>query len=106
MPARKLYHFHPEAWAEFEAADDWYRERSPEASVRFLSAVYDALETIAVWPESWPPYHYGTRRFILHRFPFSVVYLDRPSSVNVVAIAHHKRKPGYWKDRLRTTNSE
>jgi hypothetical protein len=36
----------------------------------------------------------------MQRFPFSVVYLDDPESVTIVAIAHSKRKPGYWKDRL------
>ncbi len=103
MPARKPYHFHPEAWAEFEAAADWYQERRQETSIRFLSAVYDGLETIAIWPDAWPQYHYGTRRFILHRFPFSIIYLEKSSSVNVIAVAHHKRKPGYWKDRLKPT---
>jgi plasmid stabilization system protein ParE len=100
MPKNKLYRFDPEAWLELEVADDWYRRRSPEASVRFLAAVYDALETIAQLPQSWPRYVHGTRRFILHRFPFSIVYLDEPDGVSIVAIAHSKRKPGYWKGRL------
>ena len=54
MPGSKLYRFDPQAWLELEAADDWYRQRNPEASVRFLAAVYDALETIAQWPQRWP----------------------------------------------------
>lgn len=100
MPENKLYRFDPQAWLELEAADDWYRQRSPEASVRFLAAVYDALETIAQWPQRWPKYVHGTRRFILWRFPFSIVYLDEPAVVSIVAIGHSKRKPAYWKDRL------
>jgi hypothetical protein len=40
------------------------------------------------------------RSFVLQRFPFSVVYLDDPDLVIIVAVAHGKRKPGYWKDRL------
>ena len=54
MPESKPYRFHPEAWQEFEAADDWYRERSFESSIRFLSAVYDGLEQISQWPQRWP----------------------------------------------------
>ena len=46
MPKNKLYRFDPEAWLELETADEWYRQRSPEASVRFLAAVHEALETI------------------------------------------------------------
>jgi len=41
--ASKPYQFHPEAWQEFEAADDWYAERSADASVGFLSAITDAF---------------------------------------------------------------
>lgn len=100
MPENKLYRFDPEAWHELEAADDWYLQRSPEVSIRFLAAVNDALETIVQWPQRWPKYVHATRRFILWRFPFSIVYLDEPTVVSVVAIAHSKRRPGYWKDRL------
>jgi plasmid stabilization system protein ParE len=100
MPASKRYRFHPQAWQEVEAAESWYRQRSPEASIRFLSAIYDALESLARWPQRWPTYGYGARRFVLCGFPFSIIYRDEEASVSVVAIAHHKRRPGYWKDRL------
>jgi plasmid stabilization system protein ParE len=100
MPENKLYRFDPQALLELEAADDWYVRRSPEASVRFLAAIYDALETIVQWPQRWPKYVHGTRRFVLYRFPFFIVYLDEPTVVSIVAVAHGKRKPGYWKERL------
>ncbi len=74
--------------------------RSADASVGFIAAISDALDSISQAPQRWPKYLYGTRRFVLHRFPFSVVYLDDPDMVNIVAVAHHKRKPGYWKQRL------
>jgi len=99
MPASKPYAFHPEAWREMEGADNWYRERSPDASVRFLEAVYDALESIAQGPTRGPKYLHGTRRFLLYRFPFSIVYLDG-ADLRIVAVVHHKRKPGYWRDRI------
>jgi plasmid stabilization system protein ParE len=100
MLESKLYRVHPEAWLEIEAADDWYLQRSPEASASFLAAIYDAFGSISEAPQRWPRYLYRTRRFVLHRFPFSVIYLDKPSVVNVVAVAHSKRKPGYWKRRV------
>ena len=100
MPASKPYGFHPAAWQEFEAADDWYAERSTDASTGFLSAITDALENIRSAPQRWPQYLYGTRRFVLQRFPFSVIYLDDPDMVRVVAVAHAKRKPAYWKRRV------
>ena len=83
-----------------EAAEAWYRERDYEASARFLSEIYDALENLVQRPQRWPSYHYGTRRFVLHQFPFSIIYRDESTAVSIVAIAHHKRRPGYWEDRL------
>jgi plasmid stabilization system protein ParE len=99
MPASKPYRFHPQTWQEVEAAEAWYRQRSYEASVRFLLEIYDALENLTQWPQRWPFYQYGTRRFVLHQFPFSIIYRDESAAVSIVAIAHHKRKPGYWKNR-------
>lgn len=95
MRASKAHRFDPQAWSELEAADDWYRQRNLEASVRFLAGVHDALETITQWPLPLPTHVNGTRRFVLYRFPFSIVYLDEPTVVSIVAIAHSKRKPGY-----------
>jgi len=100
MPKRKRYQFHPEAWLELEAADDWYLSRSVDASIVFLSDVYGALETISRAPNRWPNYLHGTRRLVLQRFPFSMVYLDDPDIVTIIAVAHSKRKPGYWKHRV------
>ncbi len=100
MPASKLYRFYPQAWQEVEEAEAWYRQRNPEAGVRFLSALHDALENLSRWPQRWPIYRFGTRRIVLYRFPFSIVYRDEPKLVSVIAVAHHKRRPGYWKDRL------
>jgi plasmid stabilization system protein ParE len=100
MPVNKPYHFHPQAWRELEAADDWYRQQSLETSIRFLSAVYDGLESVAQQPQRWPKYFHGTQRFILYRFPFSIIYRDELFSISIIAVAHHKRRPGYWRERL------
>jgi toxin ParE1/3/4 len=88
------------AWQEVEAADDWYFSRSLDASVAFLSDLQAALENISQTPRRRPKYLHGTRRLVMQRFPFSVVYLDEPDLVIIVAVAHSKRRPGYWKDRV------
>jgi toxin ParE1/3/4 len=100
MARSKPYRAHPEVWVEIEGADDWYMQRSLDASAAFLAAVYEAFDTISDTPHRWPKYLHGTRRFLLHRFPFAIVYLDDPDVVSIVAVAHSKRKPGYWKRRL------
>ena len=100
MAGSKPYRVHAQAWLEIEAAIDWYEQRSSQAGVAFIAAIVDALEKISAAPERWPEYLHGTHRFVLHRFPFSAIYLNSPDVVDVVAIAHNKRKPGYWERRL------
>jgi plasmid stabilization system protein ParE len=96
----KAFRFHPEAREELRESVRWYRTRDVAASVEFRLAVSSAVREIAQAPQRWPQYLRGTRRFLLHRFPFSVVYLDDPDLVTIIAVAHSKRKPGYWKKRI------
>lgn len=93
---------HPEAEAEFLAAVDWYAKRSPRTARRFLALVHNTTQSIAAAPTHGVPFEHGTRRRILKQFPFSVIYLEHSDEITVIAIAHAKRRPGYWYDRLET----
>ena len=84
---------HPEAIAEAQAASRWYRERSPSAAVAYLAELDLAVAAIAENPEMWP-------RYILHRFPFCLVYRETADRIEIIAVAHGRRKPGYWKTRI------
>jgi len=92
--------FHPEARAEVLAAFDWYYERSHSVAEAFLQAVEHAGQAIGDAPETWPEYLYGTRRYLLRQFPFVVVYRMKEQRIEIVAVAHGHRRPGYWADRL------
>jgi plasmid stabilization system protein ParE len=98
--ARRVVQFHPEAIAEARAAAQWYRERNTSAADAFLSELNRAVEKISETPEMRHLYAGGTRRLLLRRFPFSVIYREVSGNIEVVAIAHGRRKPGYWKTRL------
>jgi len=91
---------HPEAVAEARAAAQWYRERSALAADAFLVELDRAVERIAENPEMYPHYVRGTRRYLLQRFPFFFVYREIAGKLEIVAIAHGRRKPGYWKKRI------
>ena len=91
---------HPEAVAEAQAAARWYRERSALAADAFLAELDRAVERIAENPEIYPHYARGTRRYLLQRFPFYLVYREVVGKLEIVAIAHGRRKPGYWKKRI------
>jgi plasmid stabilization system protein ParE len=91
--------FHPAAAAEIEAAAQWYAERSPIAAAAFAAEVDTCVERVREAPERWPRYVHGTRRYLFPHFPFSLVYRVRHGELEIVAVAHHKRRPGYWRSR-------
>jgi plasmid stabilization system protein ParE len=90
---------HPAAHTELQGAYSWYLERNPAAAVAFLEEIDHAIEAISENPNRWPFYVEGTRRLVLRRFPFSVVYRELASTIMVVAFAHGRRRPGYWRNR-------
>ena len=91
--------FHPLAADEAQAAERWYRERNETASGRFQRELDRAIERISERPETGSPYLSTTRRLLLRRYPFFVVYRVRSRDVEIVAVAHARRRPGYWRTR-------
>lgn len=97
---RSALRFHAEAQAELLAAHRFYWERSPAAADGFLLDLELALDEIAEAPARWPAYVSGTRRLVLRRYPYFIVYLARRRAITIIAVAHAKRRPGYWHRRL------
>jgi toxin ParE1/3/4 len=97
----KPYSFHPEAEAEADAAFEHYWAKSAAAAFRFDEELRKAYRTLSSHPEICAPFLHGTRRAILDRFPFSVVFRERLHEIQIVAVAHAKRRPGYWAKRLK-----
>src|SRR5947209_6534371 len=93
--------FHEEAAAEYDAAFGWYLERSPDTARKFDSEVEHALTQILQYPWRWAAGSHSTRRFLLRHFPFILVYVERSDgSIQIAAVAHTSRRPGYWAKRL------
>jgi plasmid stabilization system protein ParE len=95
-----LTRFHEEAANEYDAAFEWYLERSPDAALKFDTEVNRALAQILLSPQRWAVGSHSTRRFLLKQFPFLLIYRVQPAGVQIVAVAHTSRRPGYWKARL------
>ena len=92
--------FFDDAVDEIEATRAWCRERNPVVEAAFLSELDHAIDQIARAPHRWPRYLHGTRRYLLPKFPYSLIYFVEDEVVNVVAVAHHRRRPGYWAKRV------
>ena len=102
-PQGKAVKLHAEARAELQESVAFYRERAGDRwAARFKQRVTEGLRTIAANPERYPPVPDlpGVRRFRLKQFPFSLLYISRADGVWVVAVAHGRRKPGYWRERI------
>ena len=96
----KPVEYHPESKAESRKAIDWYWTRSQVAAVDFRDELKSALSRMRKAPNACSPYLHGTRRVLLDRFPYYVVFRERLHAIQVIAIAHAKRRPGYWARRL------
>ena len=93
--------FHESAFEEAKAAYDWYASQNPAAAEAFIAELDDAIEQIGAFPDAGSLYLSGTRRHVLRRFPFAVIYREQKRTVEVIAVAHGHRKPGYWRKRLK-----
>lgn len=99
MTVRQLS-FHPAAVEEAEAAARWYWERSPRAAARFVGEIYQVVSKILEAPQRWPQGPGASRKIKLPCFPFTVVYRESDDAIQILAVAHGRRRPGYWKTRL------
>lgn len=92
----------PEAEAELAAAAEWYESRQSGLGVAFVEAVGHALEGIVEAPQTSPLWRegYPYRRHVLRQFPYTIMFTVTELGIEVTAIAHAKRKPGYWLTRV------
>jgi hypothetical protein len=80
-------------------AADEYDVARPGLGDDFLSAIDGAVTLILAAPDRWPRADNRHHRFVLRRFPFSFFYRFNDTEIVVVALAHQKRRPGYWSRR-------
>jgi len=97
----KPYAFHPEAEAEFMAALGRYASVGEGLGRRFYEAIHGLLAEVSAAPERYPYVRRPVRRHFGKAFPYAIIYADRDDAVVVLAVAHFRRRPGYWRGRLR-----
>ena len=90
---------HPAVLEEAEAVTDWYAHRSGRAAERFLDDLIPQWIRSPLIRASILHTILGTRRMVPRRFPFVVIFREAAVCVEIIAIAHGRRRPGYWQDR-------
>ncbi len=93
--------FHPDVAQEIKSSYQWYQRQAEGLGEDYLSELESAYDAVCELPETWPKFEKGFRRFLLSKFPFSVIYRIHVSKVYVVAVMHNSRKPGYWNERIK-----
>ncbi len=92
------------AKTELDEAVAYYNHEKPALGYEFVWEIFFAIERIKQFPDAWPPFHEGTRRCLIRRFPYGIIYLREGDSIVIFAIAHLHRQPDYWIDRLSSEN--
>jgi len=90
----------PAARRELRESAAWYRDKNPSAADRFITAVFRTLDFIEKSPGSgkWIPLVASSaRRLPVAAFPYHVVFEEFADRVEILAIAHNRRRPGYWR---------
>ena len=88
--------FDPDARAEFLKAIQYYEDSQAGLGHRFRLAVEAAVKSIAENPFRYRVLHPPFRRYLLPHFPYTIIYCIEPENILIIAVAHTKRKPGYW----------
>lgn len=99
--------YHAAAGEEAEHAADWYRNERLALGFDFEKELNGALALLGSDMIPSVPYprigrQHGIRRLVLRRFPYDLVFVERSEEILILALAlaHHSRRPGYWRNRL------
>jgi len=94
------FYFHPEANEEFGGAVDFYEKSQAGLGLEFAEEVYATIARIIQYPDAWSVLSKNSRRCLVNRFPYGLIYQIKSHTLRIIAVAHLHRRPGYWKERL------
>ncbi|MCY4613368.1 MAG: type II toxin-antitoxin system RelE/ParE family toxin [Nitrospira sp.] len=95
----------PEAFLEVRNAAVFYEDSQPDLGKTFLASVEAATEEIVRHPLRWRKIKGKFRRYLVHGFPYGLIYAVQDDTIYVAAVMHLKRKPGYWVRRAKKASS-
>lgn len=95
------FSFHADARTEFIDAIGFYERSRSGLGLRFSREVYSTIKRVILGPAAWPQITENTRRCLMRRFPYGVIYEVREHDVLIVAVAHLDREPFYWSERIK-----
>ena len=97
--------FLPVARTELENTLAWYEEQVVGLGYDFLDEFDQSVHLIASYPDLYEMAGTGIRRCLVNRFPYAIFYGIDDDRIVIVAVAHLKRQPAYWIDRVQKDKS-
>jgi len=94
------FFFHPKAEQEFDEAVRYYEDCQAGLGIEFAEEVYATIARISQFPDAWSPVSKNTRRCLISRFPYGVIFQIKSGILRIIAVANLHRRPMYWKDRI------
>jgi plasmid stabilization system protein ParE len=94
------FQFHPGARVELNEAVDYYEERREGLGQEFFDEVLATIQQILDFPNTWPVHSKNTRSCLTSRFSHRIIYQPKRGQVRIIAVAHQRRRPGYWIHRV------
>ncbi len=88
------------AQSELDSSVEYYNSESTGLGYEFLREVFAAVDRIIEYPEAWKPFYKGTRRCLIRRFPYGIIYKQLDDLILIFAIANLHREPDYWIERM------
>jgi toxin ParE1/3/4 len=95
-----IYSLHPEAESDLREAAEYYRERAGVTIAQaFFGDFEHAITLLLEHPLLGALWLHGKRRLVMRHFPYSIIYTIAAQEIQVLAVAHQSRRPGYWRKR-------
>lgn len=95
-----IYWLHPDAASDLREAAEYYRERAGITIAQaFFGDFEHALTLLLEHPLLGAQWRQGKRRLVMRHFPYSIIYSIAAQGIQVLAVAHQSRRPGYWRKR-------
>ena len=86
---------------EFNEAKEFYEIEQTGLGAKFENEIKNGILRIQQYPQAWPPERKETRRYLVRKFPYKIIYSLQENNIVVLAFAHLHRKPNYWVDRIK-----
>jgi hypothetical protein len=94
------FYFHPQANTELDETVQYYENCQIGLGLEFAGEIYAAIRRIIEYPDAWSVLSENSRRCLVNRFPYGVIFQIKSDALRIIAVANLHRKPGYWQKRI------